>query len=81
LAKVPDQIRKLDRNQFGSACIPLRARGNFRMSRAGQYRRYAAECLRLASSRDDVSEKAALVQMAEQWRRLAERAEKEEREP
>ncbi len=51
------------------------------MSRAGQYRRYAAECLRLASSRDDVREKAALLQMAEQWRRLAERAEKEEHEP
>jgi hypothetical protein len=50
------------------------------MSRAGQYRRYAAECLRLATSSDDVREKAVLLQMAEQWRQLAERAETKERE-
>jgi hypothetical protein len=50
------------------------------MSRAGQYRRYAAECLRLATSSNDVREKAVLLQMAEQWRQLAERAEAKERE-
>lgn len=50
------------------------------MNRAGQYRRYAAECLRLATSTDDVREKAALLEMAEQWRQLAERAEMKERE-
>jgi hypothetical protein len=50
------------------------------MSRAGQYRRYAAECLRLATSSIDVREKAVLLQMAEQWRQLAERAETKERD-
>jgi hypothetical protein len=51
------------------------------MSRAGQYRRYAAECLRLANSSDDLREKALLLQMAEQWRQLAQRDETEKREP
>ena len=81
LPEVPDQIRRESRNQFGASRIPLGPRGNFRMSRAGQYRRYAAECLRLATSSDDVREKAVLLQMAEQWRQLAERAETKDREP
>jgi hypothetical protein len=51
------------------------------MSRAGEYRRYAAECLRMANSKDDVGEKAVLLQMAEHWRELAERVETEKREP
>lgn len=51
-----------------------------RANRAGQYRRYAAECLRLANSSDDMREKAVLLQMAEQWHQLAERAETEKRE-
>ena len=82
MPEVPDQICEAGGNQLGSRRIPLHPRGNFRMSRAnraGQYRRYAAECLQLANSRDDVREKAMLLQMAEQWRQLAERAEREER--
>jgi hypothetical protein len=43
-------------------------------SRAGQYRRYAAECVRLASLTEDALEKGVLLQMAEQWQQLAERA-------
>jgi hypothetical protein len=50
------------------------------MSREGQYRRYAAECLRLANSTEDMREKVVLLQMAEQWRQLAERAETVDRE-
>jgi len=42
-------------------------------SRAEQYRRYAAECVRLASLTDDVLEKGVLLQMAEQWQQLAAR--------
>jgi hypothetical protein len=80
LAQVPDQIQCENRNQLGARRIPLGPWGNLRMSRAGQYRRYAAECLRLATSTDDVREKAVLLQMAEQWRQLAERAETKERE-
>jgi hypothetical protein len=80
LPQVPDQIRGEGRNQSDFRRIPLGVRGNFRMSRAGQYRRYAAECLRLATSSEDVREKAVLLQMAEQWRQLAERAETTDRE-
>jgi hypothetical protein len=80
LPEVPDQIRGESRNQSDFRRIPLGLRGNFHMSRAGQYRRYAAECLRLATSSDDVREKAVLLQMAEQWRQLAERAETKDRE-
>lgn len=42
-------------------------------SRAEQYRRYAAECVRLASLTDDALEKGVLLQMAEQWQQLAAR--------
>ena len=41
--------------------------------RARRYQRYAAECLRLAQQSDDAREKAVLLQMAETWRRLAEK--------
>ena len=43
-------------------------------SRAQQYHRYAAECVRLASLTDDALEKGVLLQMAEQWQHLAARA-------
>ena len=49
-------------------------------SRAEQYRRYAAECVRLASLADDALEKGVLLQMAEQWQQLAARADGDERE-
>jgi hypothetical protein len=48
-------------------------------SRAEQYRRYAAECVRLASLSDDALEKGVLLQMAEQWQQLAADADKDER--
>jgi hypothetical protein len=80
LSEVPDQIRGEGWNQSDFRRIPLGPWGKFHMSRAGQYRRYAAECLRLATSSDDVREKAVLLQMAEQWRQLAERAETKDRE-
>jgi hypothetical protein len=44
------------------------------MGKAEQYRRYAAECIRLAKHADP-AEKETLLGMAEAWRRLAERAE------
>jgi hypothetical protein len=46
------------------------------MGKAERYRQYAAECIRLAQSTQDPSEKDTLLGMAEAWRRLAERAEK-----
>jgi hypothetical protein len=40
-----------------------------------QYRRYARECLQLAQQAVDETDRAVLLQMAEMWRRLAERHE------
>lgn len=44
-------------------------------ARAEQYRRYAAECVRVAQETTNAADKAMLLQMAETWRRLADRAE------
>ena len=49
-------------------------------SRAEQYRRYAAECVRLASLTDDALEKGVLLQMAEQWQELAAHADQDNRD-
>jgi hypothetical protein len=40
------------------------------------YRRYAAECVNMSRRRDNVSEKALLLQMATMWLHLAEFAER-----
>jgi hypothetical protein len=40
-----------------------------------RYRRYAAECIRLAQLSRDQKEKNVLLQMAETWQRLADEAE------
>jgi hypothetical protein len=45
------------------------------MSDAERYRRHAADCIRVAAVISSTSEKALLIQMAETWLRLAERAE------
>ena len=39
-----------------------------------EYKRHAAECLRLASLVNDVENRAALLSMAQAWSRLAEQA-------
>ena len=44
------------------------------MSKADQYREHAAACLRLARRTKDDNDKALLLQMAESWRQLADRA-------
>jgi hypothetical protein len=41
-----------------------------------RYRHYAAECLRIAQQVRDADHKARLLQMAEDWRLLAEAADK-----
>jgi hypothetical protein len=38
---------------------------------ADRYRQYAAECLRIARDARDADHKARLLQMADDWRRLA----------
>ena len=45
------------------------------MSPAETYRRYAAECLALAQKASTPEDRAHLLQMAQHWRQLAEKAE------
>jgi hypothetical protein len=42
------------------------------------YRRYAAECLALAKTASDPNDKARLLQMAQAWRDLADKRERNE---
>jgi hypothetical protein len=50
------------------------------MTLANRYREFAAECVRVARQSSDPDDKALLLEMAEAWRRLAERAGKAENE-
>jgi hypothetical protein len=45
------------------------------MDLADQYKRRAAECVRMAERADNADDKALLLQMAQTWLRLAEKAE------
>jgi len=45
---------------------------------ANTHRRYAAECVSMSQRRENVSDKALLLQMATTWLHLAEFAEKNE---
>jgi hypothetical protein len=45
------------------------------MGLADQYKRRAAECVRLAERTDSAGDKALLLQMAQTWMRLADKAE------
>jgi len=65
---------KLLRKSFGVSPIWSRMAEGISLlmiSRAADYRRYAAECLRLAQIISNPTEKGVLLQMAETWRRLA----------
>lgn len=44
------------------------------MGKSDAYRRYARECLEMASAVSDPRARASLLQMAQVWFRLAERA-------
>jgi hypothetical protein len=46
------------------------------MTKADEYRRYAAECLALSQRHANADDKARLISMAENWLRMAEVAEK-----
>jgi hypothetical protein len=45
------------------------------MNSIERYRRYAADCIKMAQSASSDGDKAHLLQMAETWRHLAELAE------
>jgi len=49
------------------------------MTNADNYHRYAAECMNMCHQRNNVSEKALLLQMATMWLKLAELAEKNDK--
>jgi hypothetical protein len=49
--------------------------GGSRVKSFERYRRYAADCLKMAQSAAKDGDKAHLLQMAETWRHLAELAE------
>ena len=51
------------------------------MSLSKQYRRHADDCVRVAQLINNHVDKALLLQMAQAWRRLAERAEAQKTEP
>jgi len=45
------------------------------MNRSDEYRRYAAECLKMAHAADDEQQRAVFLQMAAVWLSLAQRGE------
>lgn len=49
------------------------------MARVDEYRRYAAECIRVAQQSPDPSDKTILLDIAQKWRELAHKLEAEER--
>jgi hypothetical protein len=50
--------------------------GGRSMTKADEYRRYAAQCLALSQNHANADDKARLLTMAEMWLRIAEVAEK-----
>ena len=48
------------------------------MSKASEYRRLAAECLQIANNMSLNVERARLMEMAQKWLELAQRAEADE---
>jgi hypothetical protein len=47
------------------------------MARADEYRRYAAECVRVAQTTSNQNDKQMMLDMAQKWRELAEKAERQ----
>ena len=48
------------------------------MARADEYRRYAAECVRVAQTTSNPNDKQLMLEMAQKWRELAEKVERKE---
>ena len=48
------------------------------MARADEYRRYAAECVRVAQTTNNPNDKQMMLEMAQKWRELAEKVERKE---
>jgi hypothetical protein len=52
--------------------------GGLNMACVGEYRQYAAELIRIAQQTQNSNDKATLLDMAQRWRELAEKLEREE---
>ena len=48
------------------------------MGRADEYRRYAAECVRVAQTTSNPNDKQMMLEMAQKWRELAEKVERKD---
>lgn len=48
------------------------------MTRAEEYRRYAAECIRVAQATSNPNDKQLMLEMAQKWRDLAEKVERKD---
>lgn len=53
--------------------------GGLNMACVNEYRKYAAELIRIAQQTQNSNDKATLLDMAQRWRELAEKLEREER--
>jgi hypothetical protein len=71
-----NQLPQWEPSQASGVCAPLGSQGRGGvMAMPQDYRRYAAECLRLAQGLRGRAEAAMLLEMVERWRRLAKAAE------
>jgi hypothetical protein len=64
-------------NQKPAAAFRRDFIGAWDMARADEFRRYAAECVRVAQKTNNPNDKAMMLEMAQKWRELAERSERE----
>jgi hypothetical protein len=48
------------------------------MARADEYRRYAAECVRVAQTTSNPNDKQMMLEMAQKWHELAEKVERKD---
>ena len=48
------------------------------MARADEYRRYAAECVRVAQTTSNPNDKQMMLEMVQKWCELAEKVERKE---
>jgi hypothetical protein len=64
------------RNTRAASCVAADQHGD-PMGRSDEYRRYATHCLEMANTVQDPKGRAALLQMAQVWLRLAQRHDEE----
>ena len=68
------EIRRWYGTEHGHSLLCRGAVGVFMNNKADEYRRNAADCLRMAERTADLAARATLLDMAQSWRILAEQA-------